>query len=122
MTPRIHCGLGGAATWSFARSLAAEALLQVRALLYSRDNDPESQSVLGAFWAGLFGWVEGCNFQDGLFAGGVPSLLAVCAAELVNLRPDVIFLRRPAAAPVRRRRSVIPIVFVAAAIWPELVW
>ena len=106
-------GLGGAAAWPFTRPLAAEAQRRVGVLTQS-DNDPWTQSRLGAFREGLatFGWVEGRNLRiDYRFAGGDPSRLAADAEELVNLRPDVIFaytLR--AARAVQQYTSVIPIV------------
>jgi putative tryptophan/tyrosine transport system substrate-binding protein len=100
----------------FARPLAAEAQRRVGALLFGRDNDPMYQSVLGAFREGLatFGWVEGRNLRiDYRSAAGDPSRLAADAEELVNLRPEVIFVVTGLAAQaVQQRTSIIPIVFV----------
>ena len=113
-------GLGSAATWPFARPLAAEAQRRVGAL-GGVDNDPRATvtsqtGILDAFSEGLakFGWVEGRNLRiDYRFAGGDPSRLAADAEELVNLRPDVIFaFTGPAAQAVQQRTSVTPIVFV----------
>jgi putative ABC transport system substrate-binding protein len=104
-------GVGSAATWPFARPLAAEAQRRVGALLSS----PENQSALDAFRDGLatFGWVEGRNLWIDYRFAGDPSRLAADAEELVNLRPEVIFaFTGPAARAVQQRTSIIPIVFV----------
>jgi putative ABC transport system substrate-binding protein len=101
-------------TWPFARLFAAEARLG--ALVYGTENG--YQSIVGAFREGLatFGWVEGRNLPiDYRFAGGDRGRLAAYAEELVNLRPDVIFVfGGPTAVAVQQRTSVIPIVFVGA--------
>jgi putative tryptophan/tyrosine transport system substrate-binding protein len=104
-------GLGGAVSWPVARPLAAEAQRRVGALLILNGLN---QSNFDAFREGLatFGWIEGRNLRIDYRFSGDPSRLAADAEELVNLRPDVIFaLSGPAAAAVRRRTSVIPIVF-----------
>src|SRR5262249_972282 len=100
-----------AATWPFARPLAAEGQRHVGALLSSPDN----QSALDAFRDGLatFGWAECRNLRIDYRFAGDPSRLSADAEELVNLRPDVIFAYSgPAALAVQQRTSVIPIVFV----------
>jgi ABC-type uncharacterized transport system substrate-binding protein len=75
----------GAATWPFARPLAAEAQRRVGAL---------------------------SNIDVRVY-GGDPSLLAAYVEELVSLRPDVIFaFTGPVARAVQQRTSVVPIVFV----------
>jgi putative ABC transport system substrate-binding protein len=107
----------GAATWPFARPLAAEAQRRVGALLISPGNN---QSELNAFREGLatFGWVEGRNLRIDYRLAGDPSRLAADAdaEELVNLRPEVIFaLSGPAALAVQQRTSIIPIVFAGLA-------
>jgi putative ABC transport system substrate-binding protein len=105
-------GLGGAAAWPLAARAQGERVRRVGVLTQS-DNDPRTQSVLGAFREGLatFGWVEGRNLRiDYRFSGGDSARLAAYAEELVNLRPDVIFaytLR--AALAVQQYTSVIPI-------------
>jgi putative tryptophan/tyrosine transport system substrate-binding protein len=85
-------------------------------LIPALENDPLSQSAVVAFREGLatFGWFEGRNLRiEYRFSGGDLSRLAAGAAELVNLRPEVIFaLSGPAARAVQQRTSVIPIVFV----------
>jgi putative ABC transport system substrate-binding protein len=62
----------------------------------------------------MFGWVEGGNLRmDYRFANGDPDRIAAYAEELVNLRPDVIFvIGGPPARAVQQRTAVIPIVFV----------
>jgi putative tryptophan/tyrosine transport system substrate-binding protein len=110
-------GLGGAVAWPFTRPLAAEAQRHV-GVLTQADNDPRMQSILGPFREGLAnsGWVEGRNLWiDYRFSGGDPDRFAAYAEELVNLRPDVIFVFGPSSRAVQQRTSVIPIVFVGGA-------
>jgi putative tryptophan/tyrosine transport system substrate-binding protein len=105
--------VAGAATWPFARPLAADAQRRVGALLA-----PDNQPALDAFREGLatFGWVEGRNLRIDYRFSGDPRRLAEYAEELVNLRPDVIFAYSALAArAVQQRTSVIPIVFVGGA-------
>jgi putative tryptophan/tyrosine transport system substrate-binding protein len=105
----------GAATWPFARLLAAEAQRRVGVLLNVTENDPRYQSVVGAFREGLatFGWVESRNLQIDYRLGGDPARLAAYAEELVNLRSEVIFaLSGPAPAAAQQRTSVIPVVLM----------
>jgi putative tryptophan/tyrosine transport system substrate-binding protein len=78
-------------------------------------SSPEDHSALDAFWEGLatFGWVEGRNLRIDYRVSRDPRRLTDYAEELVNLRPDVIFVfPGQAAQALQQRTSVIPIVFV----------
>jgi putative ABC transport system substrate-binding protein len=75
---------------------------------------PGPQSAIGALRERLamLGWVEGSNLRMD-FTFGDPDRLAAYAEELVNLRPDLIFvIGGPAARAVQQRTAAIPIVFV----------
>ncbi len=63
---------------------------------------------------GEVGYVEGQNIRiDWQFAEGSPQRLNELAAELVRLKPDVIFtINTPAAAAAKSATSTMPIVFV----------
>jgi putative tryptophan/tyrosine transport system substrate-binding protein len=66
----------GAATWPFARLLAAEAQRRVDVFLNS--TDPQHQSILAAFREGLatFGWAEGRNLRiDYRLSAAIPAVL-----------------------------------------------
>jgi putative tryptophan/tyrosine transport system substrate-binding protein len=109
--------LGGAAVaWPLAaRAQQPSGMRRIGALIGLLENDPESQARLGAFRKGLLelGWIEGRNIQiEYRWAGADTSRLQAYAAELVALRPDVIFAASgtPLAALHRETRAV-PIVF-----------
>jgi putative ABC transport system substrate-binding protein len=109
--------LGGAAAWPLAaRAQQAEPVRRVGALIGGAKDSPFTQSVIAALRERLamLGWVEGGNLRmDYRFIGGDPSSAPAYAAELVNLRPDLIFALAGAAARAAQQRTpVIPIVFV----------
>jgi len=87
----------------------------VGALIAGPSNDPIAQAYANAFRDGLakLGWIEGRNLRlDIRFAIGEPAQTRFVAAELVRLRPDVIFVST--AAPTRavqQETKTIPIVF-----------
>ena len=103
-------GLGGAAAWSLAVR-AHERVRRVAAL---------SVGIIGQGDAFLrhelakLGWVEGRNLQlDFRYGAGNSDRVRDFAAELVNLRPDVIVAA--GGAPIRaaqERTQTIPIVFI----------
>jgi putative ABC transport system substrate-binding protein len=111
-------GLGGAAAWPLAAGAQrAEPVRRVGALIGGPGaNNPITQSAIAAFRERLamLGWVEGGNLRmDYRFTDGDPDRLAAYAEELVNLRPDLIWVvTGPAARAVQQRTAVIPIVFV----------
>ena len=75
-------------------------------------------SQLSPFWQAMheLGWVEGQNITvEWRFAGGNNEQLAVLAAELVQLRVDLILALGPQEAQAAQAASdTIPVVFTAA--------
>jgi putative ABC transport system substrate-binding protein len=112
-------GLGSAAVWPvLARAQQRERTRHI-GILYSRyESDSEVQARLSAFRQRLqqLGWSEGSNIRSDLrFADGDLNRLRVYAAELANLKPDVILAEStPAVAALRDATHTIPIVFVNA--------
>jgi putative ABC transport system substrate-binding protein len=107
---------GAAAAWPVvARAQQPERMRRVGVLIALFEGDPEGQARLGAFRKGLqeLGWIEGRNIQiEYRWAGADMSLLQTYAAELVALKPEVIFAASgtPLAALHRETRT-IPIIF-----------
>ena len=108
--------LGGAAAFtSFAVRAQPERMRQIGVLVGAFDRDLEVQARLAAFRLGLekLGWTEGRNIHIEIrWAGGDPDRMATYAAELVRLKPDLLFAASgsPLAALLRETRT-IPIVF-----------
>jgi putative tryptophan/tyrosine transport system substrate-binding protein len=108
--------IAGAATWPLAvRAQQPDRVRRVGALIGLLEGDSEGQARLGAFRSGLqeLGWLESRNIQiDYRWAGDDAARLQAYAAELVSLKPDVIFAASgtPLAALHRETRT-IPIVF-----------
>jgi len=104
-----------------AAPLAAEGQQQSRlpviGILDPGSAQPSSQ-MLAAFRQGLrdLGWIDGQNIRlDPRYAEWKPERLPSLAAELVRLRPHVIFTwTQPAAVAAKQATSVIPIVVGAA--------
>jgi putative ABC transport system substrate-binding protein len=111
--------LGGAAAWPIAaRAQQADRMRRIGALVGLLESDPEGQARIGAFRKGLqeLGWFEGRNIQiEYRWAGADIARLQTHAAELVALKPEVIFAASgtPLAALHRETRT-IPIVFTNA--------
>jgi putative ABC transport system substrate-binding protein len=78
--------------------------------------DAEGQARVAALKLGLLerGWIEGRNLKiDYRWPGADTGRMRVYAAELVGLKPDVIFAAPTAAlAEVQRATRTIPVVFV----------
>jgi putative ABC transport system substrate-binding protein len=108
--------LGGTAAWPLAaRAQQGERVRRVGVLIGLLESDPEGQARLGAFRKSLqeLGWFEGRNIKiEYRWAGADSAQLHKYAAELVALKPDVIFAASgtPLAALHRETRT-IPIVF-----------
>jgi putative tryptophan/tyrosine transport system substrate-binding protein len=87
--------LGGAAAWPVAtRAQQTERVRRIGILINFAADDPAARSRLEAFLDGLhsLGWIDGRNVQIDLrWGAGDVDRVRVCAAELVSLRPDVIF-------------------------------
>jgi len=113
--------LGAVTGGLLAAPLAAEgqqpSRLPVIGVLDPGSVQPSSQ-MLTAFRQGLrdLGWRDGQNIRlDPRYAEWKPERLPSLAAELVRLRPHVIFTwTQPAAVAAKQANSVIPIVVGAA--------
>jgi putative tryptophan/tyrosine transport system substrate-binding protein len=107
---------GAAAAWPVA-ARAQQPPRRVGALMDTNDN-PDGQGRYAAFRRGLqdLGWTEGRNIQiDVRWGGGDVTRIRAYAAELVALKPAVIFAFANAQlAPLSRETRTIPIVFVGA--------
>jgi putative ABC transport system substrate-binding protein len=112
--------LGGAAAWPFAaRAQQDERVRRIGVLMNLAESDPEGQARLAALRDGLakLGWTEGRNIQSEYrWAAGDPNRARTQAAELVALRPDIIFAASTfSAAALQRETRTIPIVFAQSA-------
>jgi ABC-type uncharacterized transport system substrate-binding protein len=109
--------LGGAAAWPLAaRAQQPDRMRRVGVLAGMGESDPEAQSTVEALDQTLqrFGWVEGRNLRiDRRWGAGNPGRIETFAKALIALEPDVIVAHgTPAAIPLRKETSTIPIVFV----------
>jgi putative ABC transport system substrate-binding protein len=102
------CG-AGAADGSDAR---------VGVLMDAAESSSDGQARIAAFRGILqgLGWIEGRNLQiDYRWGGGDVGRTHAYAAELVSIKPDVIFAYALAQlAPIARQTKTIPIIFVGA--------
>jgi putative ABC transport system substrate-binding protein len=88
--------LGGAAVaWPLAAGAQQpERMRRIGVLMNLAESDPESQARIAAFREGLgkLGWTEGREVQiEYRWFAGDPDRARAYAAELVKLKPDVIF-------------------------------
>jgi putative tryptophan/tyrosine transport system substrate-binding protein len=108
---------GAAAVWPLAAGAQqpAERVRQLGVLMPTGERDPETQLRVGAFREGLqkLGWVEGRNLRvEYRWGGGSLERTRTYAAELVALKPDVIFgAPTSAAVALYRETRTIPVVF-----------
>jgi putative tryptophan/tyrosine transport system substrate-binding protein len=111
---------GAAAAWPLA-SLAqqGERLRRIGVLTNLAESDPEGQARIAAFREGLgkLGWTEDREVQiDYRWFAGDPDRARAYAAELVKLKPDVIFAATSSSlAPLQRETRSVPIVFAQLA-------
>ena len=110
--------LGGAiATWPLAaRAQQDSAPRRLGVLMPSAPDDQEVKKELAAFTRQMqsLGWTEGGNLRvDYRWSGGDSQKIAsLQAKELVDARPDIIFVRStPATAALLKNTRSIPIVF-----------
>lgn len=109
--------IGGAAgAWPLAvRAQQADRIRRIGVLIAYAEGDPETNSRLAAFRAGLAkrGWSEGSNLRiDYRFTAGKLNQYGALAKELLALQPDVVLAHTtPSAAILQRESSTIPIVF-----------
>jgi putative ABC transport system substrate-binding protein len=92
---------------------------RIGVLMNLAESDPEGQARIAAFREGLgkLGWAEGRELQIEYrwFAGDSDRARAY-AAELVKLKPDVIFAATSSSlAPLQRETRSLPIVFAQVA-------
>jgi ABC-type uncharacterized transport system substrate-binding protein len=111
--------LGRAAVaWPLAAHAQQEGLRRIAALMDTADDNADGQQRIAAFRERLheLGWSEGSNVRIDLRWGeGDVGRTRAYAAELVALKPDVIFAFANAQlAPLSRGTRTIPIVFVGA--------
>ena len=113
--------LGGTAVvWPLcARAQQAEVVRRIGVLMNLAESDPEGQARLSALRDGLakLGWIGGRNIQMEIrWAAGDSSRVRVYAAELVALKPELIFAAATfSVAALQRETRSIPIVFAQSA-------
>jgi putative tryptophan/tyrosine transport system substrate-binding protein len=112
--------LGGtAAAWPLrTRAQQPERVRRVGMLIGSADSDLEAQSLISKTRQRLeeLGWSEGRNIRiEDRWTAGDNSRLRAYAAELAQLKPDVIVCEgTPVVAALQQATRTIPIVFVNA--------
>ena len=110
--------IGGAAVaWPLAaRAQQSGGMRLIGALIALAESDAEGQLRIAAFREGLqrFGWAEGRNIHiEYRWPGTNAERLQSSAAELVGMKPDVIFAgNQTAAIALRQMTNSLPIVFV----------
>src|SRR5690242_13146789 len=87
--------IASGAAWLAAApsAFAQSAPRRVAIIMGYSETDPEARTRVNALLAGLrkLGWIEGRNVQFDLrWPATVPERIAFAAAELVELKPDVI--------------------------------
>src|SRR5262249_10098494 len=112
--------LGGAAVaWPLAARGQGDSVRPVGWLLSGSEGDSESQRPLRVFREGLqkLGWAEDRNLRiEYRWGGGSIERTRTYAAELVALKPDVIFgAPSSAAVALHRETRIIPVVFAQVA-------
>jgi putative ABC transport system substrate-binding protein len=108
---------GSAIAWPLAaRAQQTEQARRIGVLMNLAANDPEGQARIAAFRQALqmLGWDEGRNARiDYRWTGGALDRMRAYAAELVGLRPNVIFATNSLTLEaVRDQTNTTPIVFV----------
>ena len=108
---------GGVAAWALSAHAQqpADGMRRV-GVLFGIGRDAEGQLRFAALQQRLreLGWVEGKNVRiDARWAAGNPDLARTHAAELVDLKPDVIVsTSTPATEALRQQTRSVPIVFL----------
>ena len=101
---------GAAAAWPLAaRAQQPERVRRIGVLMNLTESDSEGQARIAAFREGLgkLGWTEGREVQiEYRWTGGDPDRARAYAAELVKLKPDVIFAAPASSlAPLQRETA-----------------
>src|SRR5215472_8044217 len=112
--------LGGAVAWPLAaRVQQRERVGRIGVLMNLAERDPEGQARIAAFREGLgkLGWTEGRDLQiEYRWFAGDPERAQAYAADLVKLKPEVIFAATAVSlAPLQRETRSVPIVFAQVA-------
>jgi putative ABC transport system substrate-binding protein len=106
---------GAAAAWPrAARAQKTDRMRRIGVLQSINESDPEGQHRVAAFVQGLqkLGWTEGANLVIDYRWGNTADRLRRYAAELVGLKPDVIWTTGALGLlPLKRQTATIPIVF-----------
>jgi putative ABC transport system substrate-binding protein len=107
--------LGGAAAIGPLAARAQQPTRRVGFLMSQFENDPEGQARVRAFMDGLqqLGWIDGRNVRfDIRWTAGKPTDPDKYAAELIALKPDVVFASASVnVAALQRITRSVPIVF-----------
>jgi putative ABC transport system substrate-binding protein len=112
--------LGGAAVWPLAaHAQQTGPMRRIGVLSGFAASDPAHRSWIAAFQQELanLGWMDGRNIRiDYRWRDDSIEPIRALAAELVALRPDVLFVATtPALAALRQATRSIPMVFTAVA-------
>jgi putative ABC transport system substrate-binding protein len=107
---------GAAAAWPLAaRAQQGAHMRRIGVLMNLGESDPEGQARIAAFREGLgkLGWTEGRELQiEYRWFAGDPDRARAYAAELVKIKPDVIFAgTTPSLAALQPETRSVPIVF-----------
>jgi hypothetical protein len=106
--------LGGATVWPLAAHAQTKRMQRIGVLMGLVANDPEAQSRVDAFEAGLreLGWVKGRNLSIEYRWAGDGNVLRDHAAELLAMAPDLILTNStPVTVALREQSGAVPIVF-----------
>jgi putative ABC transport system substrate-binding protein len=110
--------LGGAAAWPLAaRAQHPERVRRIGVLLGGDEGDPIAKNNFAWFPQRLaeLGWTDGRNLRlDVRWAAGDLGRMQMYATELVDLKPEVMFVTTPAGTKaLQRQTQKIPIIFTA---------
>src|SRR5262245_39669851 len=107
---------GAAAAWPIAaRAQQGERVRRIGMLMPLAESDLEGRARIAAFRDGLgkLGWIEGREVQiEYRWSAGDPDRARTYAAELVKLKPDVIFAAATSSlVALQHETRSVPIVF-----------
>jgi putative ABC transport system substrate-binding protein len=110
---------GAAAVWPLAaRAQQADGVRRIGVLMPYTKDDPEDQARIAALQEGLrrLGWTEGRNLQlEYRWYAGDAGRARMMAKELIDLRPELIFVGATPGLVALRQETRIPILFAAVA-------
>jgi putative tryptophan/tyrosine transport system substrate-binding protein len=99
-----------------ARAQQRDRMRTLGVLSGSAESDPNNRNWFSAFDTGLhsLGWTEGQNIQiERRYAPGDINRMQTYAKELVDLKPDLIFVTNtPSAIALSQNTHTIPVLFV----------